>query len=200
MSWRSRVGSRVGSRVVTVVLLTVLVGALCGVAVACALVLLEPSSGPSGLSGPSGPVAARSSAPDRPAGAVPAVDGPREVLRVWDAARERAWTSGDPEALRRLYTPRSLAGRRDVAMLEAWSARGVRLTTLSTQVLRLQVVDERERRLVLVLTDRVARAEADGVPLPADRPTTRRLVLVRPDGADAPWRVAAVSPAPPGRS
>lgn len=187
-------GSRVRSHVVTVVLLTVLVGALCGVGVACVVVLLEPSSDPSG------PAAVRSPAPDRPGGEAPAADAPREVLRDWDAARERAWTSGDTVALRRLYTPGSVAGRRDVAMLEAWSARGLRLTALSTQVLRLQVVVERERRLVLVLTDRVARAEADGVPLPADRSSTRRLVLLRAAGADAPWRVASVSPAPPARS
>jgi hypothetical protein len=205
MSSGSRVGSRVGSsvgssRVLTVVLLTVLVGALCGVGVACVVVLLEPSSEPSGPAAVRTPAAVRPPAPDRPGGEAPAADTPREVLRAWDAARERAWTSGDPSALRRLYTARSVAGRRDVAMLEAWSARGLRLTALSTQVLRLQVVVERERRLVLVLTDRVARAEADGVPLPADRSSTRRLVLLRADGAEAPWRVAAVSPAPPARS
>jgi hypothetical protein len=198
MSSVSGVGS---SRMVTVVLLTVLVGALCGVGVACVLVLIEPSSGSSGPSSSSTDApAVRPPTPDRPGAGTPVVDGPREVLRAWDAARERAWTEGDPAALRRLYTPGSVAGRRDVAMLQAWSARGLRLTALSTQVLRLQVVVERDRRLVLVLTDRVARAEADGVPLPDDQSSTRRLVLVRAAAADAPWQVAAVSPAPPRRS
>ncbi|QCW51094.1 hypothetical protein FE634_13015 [Nocardioides dongxiaopingii] len=102
-----------------------------------------------------------------------------------------AWTTGDTAALARLYTGRSVAGRRDVAMLEAWNARGRRVTEMSTQVLALEVVASGRGRLVLEVTDRLARAVAGGTELPADRVSTRRLVL-RPGGGDAGWRVSAV--------
>lgn len=178
------------SRVLVRVLLSVLAGALCGVVVTCAVVLTAP----------------RERAELDQARAVPPGAGrsgaAREVLRDWDSARTAAWAAGDDDGLARLYTPGSVAGGRDVAMLRAWTARGVRVTELDTQVLRLQVLVERERRLVLVVTDRVALVRAAGVALPDDRPSTRRIVLVRaPAGRAGPgWRVASVSPEPPARS
>lgn len=119
------------------------------------------------------------------------VDGPREVLRAWDAARADAWLRGDVDALAALYAPRSRAGAHDVAMLRRWNARGRRVTRLTTQVLRLRVVHEGPRRLVLVVTDRAARAESGRTLLPVDLPTTRRIELVR--GGAAGWLVGGVS-------
>ncbi len=120
--------------------------------------------------------------------------GPREVLRAWDAARAAAWAAGDPERLAALYTAGSVAGRRDVRLLERWSARSLHVTRLEPQVLALVVEDASATRLVLRVTDRLAtlRAEVDGEPvrLPRDGPSTRRVVLERAGGTA--WRVASV--------
>lgn len=117
----------------------------------------------------------------------------REVLRGWDARRAEAWHAGDRRSLAALYTPGSRAGQRDVAMLGRWAERGRRVTRLVTQVLRLRAVTETGRRLVLLVTDRLAVAEAGTTVLPRDGPTTRRIELRR--GTDGVWRVASVTAA-----
>ena len=120
------------------------------------------------------------------------------VLRAWDERRAAAWSRGDPAALRALYAAGSVAGRRDVAMLRAWSARGLRVRDMRMQVLALHVVRHRPDRLVLGVTDRLARADAVGPgvrhDLPRDAPSSHTVELVRVAGE---WRVAAVRPARP---
>ena len=185
------------SPVLVRVLLSVLAGVLCGV-----VVTVPVLDGPAGSAGPGDVLLAR---PTQrwPGVAVADRGGARDVLRAWDADRASAWSTGDARALTRLYTAGSVAGRRDVAMLRAWTARGVRVTALTTQVLRLQVLVERRHRLVLVVTDRVAQVSAGPVVLPSDRPSTRRIVLVcggSSDGAGRRWRVASVSPERPAQS
>jgi hypothetical protein len=70
------------------------------------------------------------------------------VLEEWQQARSRAYTSGDPGALRRLYVPRSPAGRRDVRLLRAYAARGLRLD-LATETDRLAVLVAHPDRVVV---------------------------------------------------
>lgn len=178
------------SRVLVRVLLSVLAGTLCGVAVTCGVLVVAGREAPDRITLPR-PDAVSRHGPVDPGRA-------REVLRAWDADRARAWVEGDSTALARLYTAGSVAGRRDVEMLQAWTDRDARLTGLTTQVLRLQVLVERERRLVLVVTDRVADVDAFGLSLPRDRASTRRITLAR--AAEGAWRVAAVSRQRPGRS
>lgn len=117
------------------------------------------------------------------------------VLRRWDAARARAWASADVGALRSLYTPGSAAGVHDAAMLRRWRDRGLRVEDLQTQVLAARVTAHTADRVVLVVTDRLARAVATGrghrLRLPDDRVSTRRVTLRRVDGS---WRVASVLP------
>lgn len=127
------------------------------------------------------------------------------VLHRWDRARARAWARGDPAALARLYAPRSRAGQRDVAMLRAWLRRGLRVAGLRMQVLDAALVVRDRRRLVLVVTDRVAgglavgradpspRAGRRALPrdLPRDLPSTRRLVFLRVAGR---WLLSSVQP------
>jgi len=120
-------------------------------------------------------------------------EGPVAVLREWDRRRAEAWAAGDADALRSLYTRRSTAGVRDVALLSRWLARGLRVHRMQTQVLNLQVVEQHAGRLVLMATDRITRAVATGrgtdMPLPVDSPSTWRITMRRVAGE---WRVAAV--------
>ena len=124
-----------------------------------------------------------------------------EVLHSWDVRRADAWARGDRAALSRLYTPGSGAGAADVALLGRYSTRGLVVRDLHMQLLRVRVLVMRPRRLELEVTDRVAgatalRASEESVrrTLPADRPTTRRLVLRLREGE---WLMAQVS-APAG--
>lgn len=130
------------------------------------------------------PTTATGPAPSGSGSATSAVaDGPVGVLHAWDRDRAEAWAAGDAAALAQLYVDGSRAGERDVAMLRRWTERGLRVHGMRMQVLRVDVRRTSERRLVLVVTDRltgaVAVRETDGArwDLPADRAETRRLVF-----------------------
>jgi hypothetical protein len=113
------------------------------------------------------------------------------VLRRWDARRSRAYADADPAALRELYVTGSRAGAADLAVLRGYRERDLRVTGMRTQVLGLRVVGRTPRRLTVVVTDVLAGAVAVSGQrrwaLPRDRPSTRRVVLVRDGGR---WRVA----------
>lgn len=115
------------------------------------------------------------------------------VLRNWDAARASAWARGSPPALQRLYLPGSRSGARDVAMLRSWRSRGLRVHGMRMQVMGVELRTRAERRIVLVVTDRLVGAVAVGRGgrrvLPQDRISTRRLTFVRRHGQ---WRVSEV--------
>lgn len=122
---------------------------------------------------------------------------PVAVLHAWDEQRAHAWAAADAPSLRALYAPGSEAGRRDVVMLQAWSARGLRVDGLRTQLLDVDVRRRTPHRLVLAVTDRLVGglAEPTGIALPRDRPSRHVVVMRVVDGA---WRVSAVLPARPG--
>ncbi len=137
--------------------------------------------------GRSDPPRAHDVALTTPSGLVRADARARDVLRRWDAHRQRAWADGDPTALIRLYLPGSTAGERDVAMLRAWLAADVAPPRWQTQMLDLRVRKRFHDRLVLRVTDRVV-ATSDGVALASDAVSTRRLDLRLVDGR---WRLAS---------
>lgn len=121
---------------------------------------------------------------------------PPEALRLlgdWDRRRAQAWAVGDVSALRRLYAPGSVAGRRDARMLGEYAARGLRVRGLVTQVLAWDVVRGSPGRLRLTVTDRMVAARVVGatwsVELPADAASRREVVLVHQPGG---WVVAEV--------
>ncbi len=130
----------------------------------------------------------------RAGGGPPAV----EALRSWDSQRAEAWAAGDVAALASLYTPASVAGRRDVAMLRAWTARGLVVRDLRTQLLAVDVLAHTRSTWTLRVTDRLVSGVAVGPdvrrPLPRDEPTTRTVRLRLVDGA---WCVASARQ--PGR-
>ncbi len=120
--------------------------------------------------------------------------GAAALLRAWDVRRARAWAHGDRAALARLYVPGSSAGRHDLAMLSAWSERGLMVRGMRMQLLAVRVRSRAADRLVLDVTDRLDRAVAVGpsgrTNLPGDTATTRTIVLRRLAGG---WRVAGVA-------
>jgi hypothetical protein len=142
------------------------------------------------------PSTASSVAPVR---AVPGRSAALDVLHAWDDARERAWASGDPVALRRLYAAGSSAGEHDVRLLRRYLARGVVVRHMERQVLASRVERLTADRIRLVVTDRfaggMASAGSNRVALPGTSATTRVLVLRRTDGV---WQVVSVrQPGPP---
>src|SRR4051794_6169556 len=146
-----------------------------------------------------GPPVARLRAVEAPpTGPEPAGTSAAAVLRHWDVRRARAWRRGDPVALRSLYVAGSAAGRRDRSMLRAWTRRGLRVGDLRMQLLAVQVRVGSARRLVLLVTDRLAGAVALGPglreALPRDRAGTHRVELVLTAGE---WRVVDVRQARP---
>jgi hypothetical protein len=117
-----------------------------------------------------------------------------EILRAWDARRSRAWARGAPGLLRALYTSGSVAGRHDEGMLRAWTARGLVVRHLRTQLLSVRELARTRSSWTLLVTDRLAGGIAVGAgvrrPLPRDQATTRTVLLERRDRV---WRVAAVT-------
>jgi hypothetical protein len=165
------------------------------VAVVAGLVLRAggpPSSGPT----PAGPRVALDPAAGRVD--VARAVGSLAVLRDWDRARARAWAAGDLAALRALYVRGSPVGTRDAAMLRAWLRRGLRVEGMAMQVLAVELRRRTDRRIVLVVTDRLAGAvgvrprSGERVALPRDGPSTRRLVFVRQGDT---WLLASASAA-----
>lgn len=111
---------------------------------------------------------------------------PLEVLRRWDLRRSAAYAHGDRSALRVLYLPGSRTGTRDLAMLAVYRRRGLRVRGMDRQYLQFRVLRQTRSRLVLVVTDRLSRGTVRGpgvrLRLPADRPGSCRVVLVRSGG------------------
>jgi len=161
------------------------------VGLTCALVVASVVVAFGGRAEPRPVIASPADSPDaqRPAGS------PREALRRWDKRRAAAWEAGDVTSLGELYTPRSGAGHRDVAMLEAWCARGLRVTRMTTQVLSLAVAHADSRRLILRVSDRLVDVRAGLLALPRDAESTRRIELRRAPGGR--WRVASVTDVAP---
>lgn len=102
------------------------------------------------------------------------------VLHGWDARRGAAWERGDLAGLARLYTARSLAGRRDVALLRRYVERDRPVDGEPPRVLRADLEDGAAGTLRLRV---VEQGDAQR------RPDARVVVLVR-RGDD--WRVDRV--------
>lgn len=117
------------------------------------------------------------------------------ILRRWDRRRSSAYASGDARALGRLYAPGSAAGAGDVRLLRSYTARHLVVEGMHMQVVDLRVLQMETGRVVLRVQDRLAGAEAVSkngrFTLPADRPDSRILTLVRLGGR---WVLSTVRP------
>lgn len=131
---------------------------------------------------------------ERAIAAVPRVPAGLAVLSDWDRLRAQAYSSGDVAALRALYAPGSATGRRDVALLRAYADRGLVVRGMRMQVLACEVRFAGQRRIRVVVTDRLQGARVAGIRLPVDRASRRVVTLVRRAGR---WVVAEVSAAAP---
>ena len=116
------------------------------------------------------------------------------VLHRWDDRRAQAWAESDVSALRSLYVSHSTAARSDVRLLRSYTARGLVVRRIVTQVFGVRVLRSSPDRLVIRVLDRVAGGQVDEggrvLALPSSRPAVRRIVLDRVRGT---WRVAAVT-------
>ena len=175
--------------------LAVVVAVLAAVAPASATPLTDPP-----LVEPSSEANALTAAPlvelvETTAAEAPAGPPPVEVLRAWDTERARAWARGSPRMLARLYTTGSVAGRRDLAMLRAWTDRGLRVRGLRTQLLTVRELAHTGSAWTLLVTDRLVGGVAVGRgvrrALPRDEATTRTVRLRLVGGR---WRVSEVMP------
>ena len=175
--------------------------------VAACLVALTGCGAPDPASGGDGetlrpPVTANAPSSVRPpttaggtVASTPARSPASDVLRAWDRARADAFAAGDVAALRGLYVPRSRSGAADVRLLRRYLRRGIRVEGMRMQLLAVDVLDHRPRRIRLRVTDRVTGAVAVGdgfrTELPADRASTR-VVLLRRDAGSAGWQMVSV--------
>ena len=117
-----------------------------------------------------------------------------EVLHGWDDRRARAWARSDAAALRALYVPGSLAARADVRLLRSYTARGLVVRRLVTQVFGVRVLRQTPRRVTVRVLDRVAGGRVDdgsrALPLPSSRPALRRIDFRRTGDT---WQVVTVT-------
>ena len=138
-----------------------------------------------------GPAAPASPASPRPKVRTDVVEG-LAVLHRWDERRALAWASTDERALRSLYLPGSAAAQSDVSLLRAYTARGLVVRRMVTQVFGVVVLRRDPDRLVLRVRDRVAGGivvdHGREVALPSTRPVVRRLELRLVGGA---WRLVS---------
>ena len=123
----------------------------------------------------------------------PACQRWRPVLDRLDSHRTRAYESGQPRSLHRVYVPGSRVLAHDLRMLRAWTRRGATVSGVRLRVLAVTREATGRSDVRLRIVDRMLAATArlaDGVtvPLPRDRATERIVVLRQVRGT---WRIAA---------
>ncbi|MCB8992829.1 MAG: hypothetical protein H6530_02750 [Nocardioidaceae bacterium] len=123
-----------------------------------------------------------------------AEESPLDVLHDWDAARQAAYQAGDASKLTDLYVTGSSAAAQDVALLEAYSERGLRVISLRQQFFSVEVLAVSTVSIQLRTVERFAGGLAFGEGgcqrIPSGFPE-KRAVTMTYDGTR--WRVDSVS-------
>lgn len=140
------------------------------------------------------PASASASRQDAPSSKRPPEVRAAAILRDWDERRSQAWEDGDIQRLRALYVPDAPAAAHDVAKLRQWRGRGLRVISLTTQLLSVRVERWDSGTLRLRVRDRVTDGRVlgtgSGERLPADEVSEFVLELERHDGR---WLMASVT-------
>jgi hypothetical protein len=115
------------------------------------------------------------------------------VLRDWDAARAAALARGDRSALARLYTPRSGLAGADVALLERYGRRGLELTAVQHQAVRVELTASGRGLVELMVVERLAVVEVrDGAGRERRLPGSQFASLaLRFERAGGGWRLSS---------
>jgi hypothetical protein len=118
----------------------------------------------------------------------------RRVLAALAVTRGRAWQTGEPGLLRRVYVAASPVLRADRRMLAAYRLRGLRPQGVRLEFTSVFVVRRQPGEVTLAAVDRlnptrVRSSLGTVVSLPADQPTAHTIVLRRVGGR---WLIADV--------
>lgn len=124
----------------------------------------------------------------------PARADPLAVLHQWDRQREAAYVAGDSAKLADLYATGSTAAASDLAILESYRERGLRVQRMAQQFFSVKVVRAGPTLITLRTVERFAGGLAMGegrcLRIPGDFPQ-QRLITMTYDGSR--WRVESVS-------
>jgi len=124
----------------------------------------------------------------------PAQTDPLAVLHQWDQQREAAYVAGDSAKLADLYATGSTAAAADLAILESYRERGLRVQQVAQQFFSVRVVRAGPTLIALRTIERFAGGLALGegrcLRIPGGFPA-QRLITLTYDGAR--WRVESVS-------
>ncbi|MCD9197492.1 hypothetical protein [Aeromicrobium wangtongii] len=118
-------------------------------------------------------------------------------LTALDRARAEAFAQADPSGLDDVYVAGSVAAAADAATIAAYAARGGRVVGAELRILTCRLVQVSGSRVRLEVVDRLGPARVrwqDGTTtdLPRDRPSRRRVTVVRTSEG---WRIAGSGPA-----
>lgn len=115
------------------------------------------------------------------------------VLDALDERRAHALQRDDPAALTQVYRPGSTLLASDLAVLDAYRERGLRLRGAGVERLSCRTAEERPGRYEVDVVDRVSETAVETPDgrraLPLDRPTRHVVTLV---GTPEGWRVERV--------
>ncbi len=119
---------------------------------------------------------------------------PLAVLHEWDRDREAAYLAADPTKLAALYVSGSSAAAADLAIMDTYRERGLRVQRISQQFFSVQVLAVQPARIKLRTVERFAGGlvlgEGRCQQLAPTFPVRREVALVH-DGNR--WRVESVS-------
>lgn len=138
-----------------------------------------------------------------PTGSRRSVAGPAptdyaEVLEALDAQRAAAFSTGEVEALRRVYLAGTEVLRADAELLTAYARQGRRVAGLRHELASVSVVEEATARVVLRVVDRMPAVRVvavDGALLARHAGRAERAWLVELVRVDAGWRIVSVAAA-----
>jgi hypothetical protein len=111
---------------------------------------------------------------------------------VLDGRRGQVFRLGDPAGLDAVYVRGSPPWTADLNLLNSYRAQNLRIQSLKIRLDSVRVVARANDTVTLEVTDHLVSGEVvdtNGIstPLPAGKPTARRITLTAPD-----WRISSI--------